>query len=74
VLTWVGGRRFRIEKPYVFGMIQIPAGFVFDLASVPRVLWWLIAPFELSIVAPLIHDWLYRVEGAREGFREAHVS
>ena len=25
----------------------------------PRALWWLIAPFELSIAAPLLHDFLY---------------
>lgn len=37
----------------------IPYGFEFDLASIPRPVWSLIAPFELSIVAPLVHDWLY---------------
>lgn len=37
----------------------IPSGFQFDLASVPRFLWWFMAPFELSIAAPLTHDWLY---------------
>ncbi len=25
----------------------------------PRLLWWLIAPFELSVAAPLLHDFLY---------------
>lgn len=40
--------------------ITIPAGFRFDLASVPRPLWSIVAPFELSIAAPLIHDWLYQ--------------
>jgi hypothetical protein len=73
VLTWVAGTRWRLEKPYVFGMIQIPAGFIFDLASVPRMLWWLIAPFELSIVGPLLHDYLYRVDGAREGYTRKQV-
>lgn len=42
---------------------RIPAGFKFDLASVPRPLWWLIAPFELTITAPLIHDFLYQNAG-----------
>lgn len=41
----------------------IPLGFEFDLASVPRILWPLLGSFELSIVAPLVHDWLYRYEG-----------
>jgi hypothetical protein len=63
----VGGRRWRLEKVYVYGMIQVPEGFVFDLASIPRALWWLISPFELSIVAPLIHDYLY-LHGAKQGY------
>jgi hypothetical protein len=44
-------------------LFRIPRGFVFDLASIPRLAWWLIAPFELSIAAPLIHDYLYRHGG-----------
>lgn len=42
---------------------QIPQNFEFDLASVPRILWSLISSFELSLVAPLIHDYLYRFQG-----------
>jgi hypothetical protein len=38
-------------------------GFSYDLASIPRTLWWLIAPNELSIVAPLFHDLLYVYKG-----------
>lgn len=41
----------------------IEKGFLFDLASVPRILWPLIAPFELSIIAPLVHDYLYILKG-----------
>ena len=39
--------------------IIIKEGFEFDLASVPRPFWWAISPFDLSITAPLIHDFLY---------------
>ncbi len=39
------------------------AGYAFDLATVPRPIWWLIAPNELSIVAPLFHDLLYEFRG-----------
>lgn len=56
-----------LEEPYTFThdetRLDIPAGFRFDLASIPRALWWAIAPFELSIVAPLLHDYLYRYQG-----------
>ena len=43
--------------------IIIPKGFKCDLASVPRILWPIIAPFELSEAAPLVHDYLYRNAG-----------
>lgn len=41
----------------------INAGFEFDLASVPRAFWWAVSPFDLSITAPLIHDFLYLHQG-----------
>jgi hypothetical protein len=60
-------RRWRLEGPFTYDhdghAIHVPEGFEFDLATVPRPLWWLIAPFELSIAAPLIHDFLYRYRG-----------
>lgn len=43
--------------------LYIPAPFDFDLASVPRPLWSLLASHELGILAPLVHDWLYRSGG-----------
>jgi len=49
-----GGRIFEFN---------IRAGFKFDLASIPRVLWAIISSFELSLPAPLIHDQAYRFRG-----------
>jgi hypothetical protein len=43
--------------------VSIPAGFEFDLASIPRPIWPLIGSFELSLVAPLIHDYFYQYTG-----------
>ena len=67
VLTWLGGRNWRLEEDYTYHdgatAITVPAGFRFDLSSVPRALWSVIAPFELSIVAPLLHDFLYQCGG-----------
>jgi hypothetical protein len=67
VLTYVGDDLWRLEQAYSYQdgdrVITVPAGFEFDLSSVPRALWWLIAPFELSIVAPLLHDYLYEHGG-----------
>lgn len=47
--------------------IDVPPGFVCDLASIPRALWWLIAPMELSQCAPVLHDLLYKQGGRLDG-------
>lgn len=61
-------RYWRLEADYTCRLqgttIHVPAGFCFDLASVPRLLWIRLAPNELGIASPLIHDWLYRHQGA----------
>lgn len=49
--------------PFSYEDVHIPQGFRCDLSSVPRPLWWLVAPFELSVAAPLVHDFLYRCGG-----------
>ncbi len=67
IVTYLGRRHWRLEADYMYRdgatAITVPAGFRFDLSSVPRALWWLIAPFELSVAAPLLHDFLYRHGG-----------
>lgn len=67
-VAYLGKRKWRLVEGYACRLkisgqtkeIRIHAGFVFDLASIPRIFWRLIAPFELSIAAPLVHDFLYR--------------
>lgn len=67
LVTYLGDGRWRLEQAHEHRdgdtTITVPAGFEFDLSSVPRVFWSLIAPFELSIAAPLLHDFLYRYGG-----------
>lgn len=58
---WELTERFIFAAPGV--SFIIPKGFRFDLASIPRMFWRVLAPFELSITAPLIHDYLYRHGG-----------
>lgn len=53
---------------------KIPQNFEFDLASIPRIIWPLIGSFELSLVAPLIHDYLYQFRGEPEHHRFAALS
>lgn len=57
--------------------IWVPASYVTDFASIPRVGRWLIPPFGRHAIAAVVHDWLYSVgEPGRRGhaddvFREA---
>lgn len=37
----------------------VPAGFKTDFASVPRWLWWFIAPMGKHSAGALVHDYLY---------------
>jgi len=39
--------------------VMIPVGYKTNLASVPRIFWVFVAPYELSENAPLVHDYLY---------------
>jgi len=61
-------KRWVVDEAYEYvdgsTRITVPGGFLSDLSSVPHFLWSVIAPFELSIVAPLVHDLLYRHGGA----------
>lgn len=61
-------RTWRLAQTFVRAqdghVLTIPAPFDFDLASIPRLLWGWLACHELGILAPLVHDWLYRGGGA----------
>lgn len=62
----LAGSRYRLAEPYVYTWtkdgaryrLTVPAGFENDLASVPRILWWYVSPFDLGLAA-VPHDWLY---------------
>ena len=41
------------------GLLVIPAGFVCDLNSIPRLLWWASPPTDFP-EAGVVHDWAYR--------------
>lgn len=49
--------RYRIEK--TAHEIAVPAGFLTDLASIPRALWWFESPIDRSMAGAIIHDYLY---------------
>lgn len=43
---------------------RVPAGFVTDFASVPRVFWRVLPPWGKYSRAAVVHDYLYRVHPA----------
>ena len=43
-------------------LFVVPRGFVCDLASVPRLLWWWAAPDGPYRAAVVVHDLLYRTQ------------
>ncbi len=60
-------RRFRLVSPFVFRLangacleLEIPAGFITDFASTPRLLWPLFPPTGPWMRAALVHDYCYR--------------
>ncbi|MFN4297608.1 MAG: DUF1353 domain-containing protein [Brevundimonas sp.] len=52
---------FAYEQPSTGRWIWVPAGYVTDFASIPRVGRWLIPPFGRHAIAAVVHDWLYSV-------------
>lgn len=56
--------RFRYLST-VHGEIEVPAGFITDGASVPRIFWGVLSPFGDYFGAALIHDFLYSPHNRR---------
>jgi uncharacterized protein DUF1353 len=73
LVTYLGNDEWELEAEFTFKDITVPEGFHFDLASIPRPLWNIIAPFELSVTAPLVHDYLYRHGGKVPGTEHVYT-
>jgi len=75
-----GGKLFRLAEamPYDVGAegsavrIIVPAGFVTDFASIPRVA-QVIIPKDVGRRAAILHDWLYATNGCRGFFTRAQA-
>lgn len=58
-----GSYSFELVEPLDYltegmAIIQVPAGFRTDLASVPRALWAIFPPHGRHSLAAILHDWL----------------
>ncbi len=55
-------RTWRLARPMEYEgeseTFTVPAGYVTDLASVPRALLWLVPPYGAYTRAAILHDWL----------------
>ena len=58
------GRHWKLVEKFEFNnkkyTISVPAGFITDFASVPRIFWWLIPPTGRYGKAAVVHDFCYR--------------
>ncbi|EFR3310104.1 DUF1353 domain-containing protein [Salmonella enterica] len=66
ILEMLEHYKWRVYEPFEFylsddnsDVIEVPAGFVTDLASVPRIFWTLLPPDGKYAKAAIIHDWMY---------------
>jgi hypothetical protein len=70
VMPVEGGRLWELLEPFVYYTdevpveyaIRVPAGFITDFASVPRLLWWLLPPWGQYGKAAVVHDFLYQLK------------
>lgn len=51
--------RFVYPNPVEEQVIKVPVGFVNDIASIPRLFWSILSPFDEYAKAAVLHDWLY---------------
>ncbi|EBI4650781.1 DUF1353 domain-containing protein [Salmonella enterica subsp. enterica serovar Oranienburg] len=66
ILEMLGHYNWRVYEPFAFylsddesDVIEVPAGFITDLATVPRIFWILLPPDGKYAKAAIIHDYLY---------------
>jgi len=67
ILEIVDENRWRLAQAFEYhvgqypsdDVIRVPAGFVTDLASIPRLFWPLLPPQGRYAKAAILHDWLY---------------
>ncbi|ECD6764596.1 DUF1353 domain-containing protein [Salmonella enterica subsp. enterica serovar Newport] len=66
ILEMLGHYNWRVHEPFAFylsddnsDVISVPAGFVTDLATIPRIFWTLLPPDGKYAKAAIIHDYLY---------------
>lgn len=72
-------RSWRLEEDYILYMpwlketLLVPKGFIFDGASIPRLLWPILNPTGILFIGSLFHDFGYKYNGyVDENFKVVH--
>jgi Protein of unknown function (DUF1353) len=69
IVEYLDGRNWRLMQEFDFAsevlerIVRVPAGFVTDFASIPRVFWSLLPPTGKYGKAAVIHDDAYQFPG-----------
>lgn len=63
---WEVVEDYYLYVPWYNITLFIPKGFIFDGASIPRVLWPLLSPTGILFIPGLIHDYGYRYNYLRD--------
>lgn len=61
-VKWRLNKDYCVFVPGLSCWIRVPRGFIFDGASIPRVLWPLLAPTGILFLPALLHDFGYRYQ------------
>jgi hypothetical protein len=74
-LEYIDGRKWKVTQDFAYWLtdnvactIVVPAGFVTDFASIPRLFWDVLPPTGKYGKAAVIHDYLYVMGGKLPGF------
>lgn len=59
---WEVTNDYLLFVPHLNKTILIPKGFIFDAASVPRLLWPIINPTGTALIPSMIHDLAYKYD------------
>jgi hypothetical protein len=59
IIQKIGKYTFKLVEDFTAAGVTVPAGFEFDGASVPRILWTLFNPVGELFEASIVHDYMY---------------
>lgn len=72
-MHYIFGGRYKLDADFKVGPWTVPAGYVTDLASSPRIFWVFIPPTGAYEIAAVLHDWFcsYAIAAGLVTSREA---